>query len=62
MQGPRDFRDRANFDRAPPFTQVEADNPPVPLAVRCPLCGAQMELTQSVQPTSRSPPPVLAFA
>jgi hypothetical protein len=41
---------------------AEADKPSVPLAVRCPLCGAQMELTQSVQPTGRSPPPVLAFA
>jgi hypothetical protein len=41
---------------------AEADKPSVPLVVRCPLCGAQMELTQSMQPTSRSPPPVLAFA
>ena len=41
---------------------VEADKPPVPLAVRCPLCGAQMELTQSVRPTSRSPPPAQDFA
>jgi hypothetical protein len=41
---------------------AEAAMPSVPLVVRCPQCGAQMELTQSLQPTSRSPPPVLAFA
>ncbi len=43
-------------------TIVAADQRCIPPAVRCPLCGAQMELTQSVQATSRSPPPVLAFA
>ncbi len=41
---------------------VAADEAPVPLAVRCPLCGAQMELRQIVQPTSRSPPPALICA
>ena len=41
---------------------AEADKPSVLLVVRCPLCGAQMELRQSLQPTSRSPPPVLASA
>ncbi len=47
---------------APTVGAAAADELSVPPAVRCPLCGAQMELTQSVQPTSRSPPPVLAFA
>ncbi len=41
---------------------MAADEVSVPLAVRCPLCGAQMELTQSGQPTSRSPPPALSCA
>jgi hypothetical protein len=38
-------------------TVMAADELPVPLVVRCPRCGAQMELTQLVQRTSRSPPP-----
>jgi hypothetical protein len=41
---------------------VAADEPPMPLVVRCPRCGAEMELQQILQPTSRSPPPALASA
>ena len=39
-----------------------ADERSIPFAVRCPICGTQMELRQMVQPTSRSPPPALASA
>ena len=41
---------------------VSADERSALLAVRCPVCGAQMDLRQIVQPASRSPPPALAFA
>ncbi len=34
----------------------------VPLALRCPVCGTQMELTQTLPSTSRSPPGELAAA
>ena len=45
----------------PPATDVvRADEPAIPRAARCPTCGATMELTQSVRPTSRSPPPPLS--
>ncbi len=41
----------------PPATKgVRTDEPGVPRAAQCPVCGAAMELTQSVRPTSRSPP------
>jgi hypothetical protein len=33
-----------------------SDVPPVPDVTRCPVCGSAMELTQIVQPKSRSPP------
>ena len=39
---------------------VSTDEPAVPRAARCPACGATMELTQTVRPTSRSPPPALS--
>jgi hypothetical protein len=41
---------------------VAVDEPSAVLAVRCPLCGAQMEVTKTLLPTNRSPPPVRACA
>ncbi len=44
-------------DAARPSADVQtSDAPPVPDVARCPVCGSAMELTQIVQPKSRSPP------
>ena len=52
----------APSDAARPSADVQtSDAPPVPAVARCPVCGAQMELTQIVPPMSRSPP-ALAIA
>ena len=40
----------------PPANVPTSDVPPVPDVARCPVCGSPMELTQTVQPKSRSPP------
>ncbi len=40
----------------PPADVPTSDVPAVPDVTRCPVCGSAMELTQIVQPKSRSPP------
>jgi hypothetical protein len=51
----------ASPQRASTTPEVSAaDVLPVPAVTRCPACGAPMELTQIVQPMSRSPPLALS--